>query len=70
MKHWLGEPHPNVDIISPNMEFEKEAWKKELEKGVDFKALLKRFHSVRSKQIDVLNYSFTRETPETPISVM
>ncbi|MFQ6088364.1 MAG: DinB family protein [Candidatus Methanofastidiosia archaeon] len=55
MKHWLGESHPKVDIISPNTEFEKEAWRKELKRGVNLKALLERFHSVRSRQIKVLN---------------
>jgi len=55
MKHWLGEPHPDVDIIFPNMEIEEAEWETEVEKGVNLPSLLKRFHSVRNKQIEVVN---------------
>lgn len=55
MKHWLGEPHPSVDIVSPDPESEEEAWEQELRKGVNSQALLGRFHSARSRQIEVVS---------------
>ncbi|MCE7743764.1 MAG: DinB family protein [Candidatus Heimdallarchaeota archaeon] len=51
LKNWLGEIIPAKKDI-PN---EKEMWDKELVKGVDLKLLLKRFHSVREKQIEALS---------------
>jgi len=48
---WLGESIPAKKDI-PN---EKEMWDKELVKGVDLNLLLKRFHSVREKQIEALS---------------
>ena len=51
LKYWLGESISAKKDI-PN---EKEMWDKELVKGVDLKVLLKRFHSVRGKQIEAIN---------------
>ena len=51
MKFWLSESIPPKKDI-PN---EKEMWEKELVKGVNLNSLLKRFQSVREKQIALLS---------------
>ena len=43
MKHWLDAPHPDVDIIFPNMEVDEEAWKLEIKNGINLQALLNVF---------------------------
>lgn len=54
MKHYLGEPHPDVDIIFPKMEMEDAEFEKEVKKGINLQLLIKRFHSVRKEQLEVL----------------
>jgi len=54
MKHWLGEPHPGVDLINPDPSVEEAAWRVELERGADLPALLERFRALRQEQIRVL----------------
>jgi len=43
MRHWLGEPHPEVDLIFPNFDLEQAAWHEGLERGPDLPALLEKF---------------------------
>jgi len=54
MRHWLGEPHPEVDLIFPNFDLEEAAWHEELERGPDLPALMERFRAVRQEQIRAL----------------
>jgi uncharacterized damage-inducible protein DinB len=51
LKYMLGESI----LAKKDIPNEKEMWDKELVKGVDLNLLLKRFHSVREKQIEVLS---------------
>jgi hypothetical protein len=54
MKHWLGVPYPEVDIIDPDFSLERAAWQEELERGPDLPALVQGFRQVRIEQIRVL----------------
>lgn len=54
MRHWLAEPHPEVDLIFPNFDLEEAAWHEELERGPDLPALMERFRAVRQEQIRAL----------------
>lgn len=54
MRHWLGEPHPEVDLVFPNFDLEQAAWHEGLERGPDLPSLLEKFRAVREKQIRVL----------------
>lgn len=54
MKYWLGEPHPNGDLMIPDSEEEQEAWARELEAGAELPALLERFRILRDGQVEVL----------------
>ncbi|KPJ58906.1 MAG: hypothetical protein AMJ46_13335 [Latescibacteria bacterium DG_63] len=53
MRHWLGDPHPEVDLMFPDMEQEESRWKNEKQKGADLEALLQRFRLVREEQVEV-----------------
>lgn len=55
MKHYLGGSHPDVDIIFPRMEMEEKEFEKEVKKGINLLLLIKRYHSIRKEQIEVLN---------------
>lgn len=51
LKHWLGDALPPKN----KMKNEEEMWEKELQKGVDLKSMLNRFHTVRGKQVELIN---------------
>ena len=54
MRYWLGESHPNGDLMIPDSEEEQEAWARELEAGAELSALLARFRVLRDEQVEVL----------------
>ncbi len=53
MKHWLGGPPPNVDLMFPDMDQEESLWGREKKKGYDLCRLIERFRSTRKEQIAV-----------------
>jgi hypothetical protein len=52
MRHWLGGPHPRVDLMFPDMAQEASRWESEKGKGADLGALLQRFGLLREEQIE------------------
>jgi len=53
MRHWLGGPHPDVDIMFPDFSFEESRWENEIKKEPDVEAVSRRFRSLREEQIEV-----------------
>jgi len=53
MRYWLGDPHPDVDIMFPDFAFERSRWENEIKKEPDVEALSRRFRSLREEQIEV-----------------
>ena len=53
MRHWLGGPHPEVDLMFPDMAQEAARWEDETKKEANVGALLQRFRSLREEQIEV-----------------
>jgi hypothetical protein len=54
MRHWVSQPHPELDLIFPDSDIEEKAWKEAQRNGLDLEDMLGRFGSARSEQIDVL----------------
>jgi hypothetical protein len=52
MRHWLGDPPVDVDIMFPDMKREELQWESEVKRGPELTALLRRFRSVREDQIE------------------
>jgi hypothetical protein len=53
MRHWLGGPLPEVDLMFPDLDQEESLWKREKKKAPNLAALLQRFYSIRKEQIEV-----------------
>jgi hypothetical protein len=53
MRHWLGDPHPTVDLMFPDMRQEESLWGAQKKTGIDLARLSDKFRSGREEQIEV-----------------
>ena len=68
MRHWLGGPHPKLDLMFPDMEQEASRWEREKKKGTNVGALLQRFRSAREEQIEVARSILPEDWKEEKVS--
>jgi hypothetical protein len=68
MRHWLGGPHPTMDLMFPDMEQEQSQWEREKKKGANLGALLQRFRSVREEEIEVTRSISAEDWKEEKVS--
>jgi hypothetical protein len=55
MKHWLGGPHPSLDLIFPDPALEERGWREAVARGIRATSLLERFHELRALQLSLLS---------------
>jgi hypothetical protein len=54
LRHWLGDPHPKLDLIFPDPTLEQSEWDRMDDGDLQSGTLLERLRDARTEQIEVL----------------
>ena len=55
MQHFIGSPHPSIDLVFPEPEIEEKVWQDALARGVDVSSELQRLHKLRELQLHLIS---------------